>query len=88
MSKVRLHFDLTEIQTRSVRNAIQHFHLLVHLAEGGAVAIAAGAGVIGADVYRAEKGGMAQFTDSSEVAVQLKLYGADGRLIEKIEKTR
>jgi predicted nucleic acid-binding protein len=31
---------------------------------------------------------MGRFSEKSAVSVEVKLYGADGRLIDKIEKTR
>lgn len=89
VSEVRLDIDLRGMQTRSPQMSIPHFHLLVHIAEGGIGAIAAGAaGDIGKDIYKAIKGWMARFSDKSVVPVEVKLYGADGRLIDKIEKTR
>jgi hypothetical protein len=69
--------------------SILHFYLLVHIAEGGIGAIAAvTAGDMGKDIYKAVKGWMGRFTNKSVVPVEVKLYGADGRLINKIEKTR
>ena len=91
VSKVRLDIDvdLTGMQTRSVQMSIQHFYLLIYIAEGGIGAVAAGAaGDIGKDIYKAIKGWMARFSDKTPVSVEVKLYGADGRLIDKIEKTR
>jgi hypothetical protein len=91
VSKVQLDLDLdlTGMQTRSIQMSILHFYLLVHIAEGGIGAIAAGAaGDIGKDIYKAVKGWMARFSDKSDAPVEVKLYGADGRLISEIEKTR
>ena len=89
VSEVRLKLDLTGMQTRSPQMSIPHFHLLVHIAEGGIGAVAVGAaGDIGKDVYKAVKGWMARFSEKSVVPVEVKLYGADGKLIDKIEKTR
>jgi hypothetical protein len=91
VSKVRLDIDvdLTGMQTRSVQMSIPHFYLLVHVAEGGVGVIAAGAaGDIGKDIYKAVKEWTERFSDKSDAPVEVKLNGADGRLIDKIEKTR
>jgi hypothetical protein len=89
VSKVRLDIDvdLTGMQTRSVQMSIPHFYLLVQIA--GVGAIAAGAtGDTGKEIYEAVKGWMERFSEKSTVSVDVKLYGADGKLIDKIEKTR
>jgi hypothetical protein len=66
VSEVRLKLDLTGMQTRSPQMSIPHFHLLVHLAEGGVGAIAAGAaGDIGKDIYKAVKEWMGRFSDGA-----------------------
>jgi hypothetical protein len=70
VSEVRLDIDvdLTGMQTRSVQMSISHFLLLVHIAEGGVGAIAAGAaGDIGKDAYKAVKGWMGRFSEKSVV---------------------
>ena len=89
VSEVRLDIDLTGMQTRSIQMSIPHFYLLVHIAEGGAGATALGAaGELGKDIYKAIRGWMERFSDRGIAPVEVKLYGADGRLIDKIEKTR
>ena len=46
------------------------------------------AGELGKDIYKAVRGWMERFSDRDIAPVEVKLYGADGRLIDKIEKTR
>jgi hypothetical protein len=98
VGEVRLDLDLTGMQYRSGPMAfIPHFYLLVRMAEaggaiaGGGLVVAAGKGAaeeLGKDIYKALKEWMGRFSDRSIAPVEVKLYGPDGRLIEKIEKTR
>lgn len=97
VSKVAIDLDLGEMQTRSIQNTIPHFHLLVHTAlvggsiAGGGLVVAAGKGAaeeLGKDVYKAVKTWMGRFTDKSVASVEVKLYGADGKLIETLNKRR
>ena len=80
VSEVLLDHDLTDMQTRC------HFDLLVHLAEGGIRAIRAGD--TQKNIYKAVKGWMGRFSNKGVVAVEVKLYGPDGKFVEKITKTR
>ncbi len=93
VEEIRFEIDVSGIQYRSMPSgtmSIPHFWLVVQIA--GAVVVGnagkSAAEEFGKDAYRAIKDWMNRFTDKSDVEVSVKLYGADGRLIEKIEKTR
>jgi hypothetical protein len=93
VEEIRFEIDVSDIQYRSmpsVTMSVPHFWLVVQIAGGIVVGTAgkAAAEEFGKDAYEAIKDWMNRFTDKSEVEVSVKLYGADGRLIEKIEKTR
>lgn len=94
VSEVWLELDWSELHTRSVQPNIPNFHLLFEVAGGiasGELVAAAGkaaAAEFGKDIYKALKEWMGRYSDKGVVPVEVKLYGADGKLIDTIRKTR
>ena len=86
VNRVAFDIDTREKQNLTVHNGIPHFHLLVHLSEGATGTVYHLHGISTDDLYGAVRSWIERLNGKRDAPFQLKLYGADGKLVEALNK--